>query len=86
MNLYFADLDGWRLLVTPWPMVLNEGGLKELSSEQLAMPHYAAAKADAEHFYRRAGAHAAVLLYRLDGVHPEMVGSFWLQGPFAKQP
>lgn len=41
--------------------------------------------ADAEHFYRSAGARAAVLLYRADNVYPEMVGSFWLQGLFAKQ-
>lgn len=85
MNLYFADAEGWRLLVTPWPMLANEGGLKELSPEQLAMPHYAAVKADAERFYRSAGGQAAVLLYRADNVYPEMVGSFWLQGPFAKQ-
>jgi hypothetical protein len=85
LNVYFADNDGWNLLVTPWPMLTNEGGLKELTSEQLAIPRYAEVQADAEHFYRTAGANAAVLLYRSDGHQPAMMGSLWLTGPLARQ-
>jgi hypothetical protein len=66
-------------------MLANEGGLKEVSPHQLATPHYAAVKSDAEHFYRSASANTAVLLYRADNVYPEVVGGFWLQGPFAEQ-
>ena len=87
---YFADYDGYSILVTPWPMMQNAQALVELTSEQLSSPHYAALKQDAEHFYSTAGENAAVLLYDLGNVpanisenHPSMIASFWLRGPLA---
>lgn len=82
--LYFADLEGRRVLVTPWRMVPNEGGLQEVSPVQLAMKPYAAVVEDAAAFFRTAGARSAVLLYEIQTTGtagPAMVGSFWLQGP-----
>lgn len=85
MNIYFADRDGWRLLVTPWPMLCNEGGLQELTSEQCTLPQYSAVLDDAAAFYRTAGAGSALVFYEvqsgLPGA-PVMVGTFWLTGPF----
>ena len=84
-HLYFADVDGRRILVTPWRMVANEGGLREVSAAQLAFEHYRAVADDAAAFYRTAGARSAVLLYEVDShgrsSGPAMVGSFWLDGP-----
>ncbi len=83
---YFADIDGRRVLVTPWPMLANEGRLEELSEEQLTLPHYRAVVDDATHFYGSAGARSAVLLYEVETQgtgQPAMVGSFWLTGPLS---
>lgn len=86
-HFYFADYGGWRVLVTPWPMIQNAEGLVELSATQLASAEYAELKSDAEHFYRSAGERSAVLLYdvrsRISNKGPDMVASLWLRGPLA---
>jgi hypothetical protein len=87
LHYYLADHDGWRVLVTPWPMLQNAEGLVQLSVEQLALPPYDAIALDVEHFFRTAGPNAAVCLYdtrnRVSGHGPDMVGSFWLRGPLS---
>jgi hypothetical protein len=86
-HFYSADYDGWRVLVTPWPMVQNAEGLVELTDEELKNGEYSALVRDADSFYQAAGVGSAVLLYDLrdsvSGNGPNMVASFWLQGPLA---
>lgn len=83
-HLYFADAEGRRILVTPWRMIANEGGLQELTAQQLGLQHYSQVVDDAAAFYRTAGIRSAVLLYEVStsgAAGPAMVGSLWLQGP-----
>lgn len=87
LHFYAADHDGWRVLVTPRPMMQNSDGLVELTDAQLNAPPYASVRQDAEAFFRQAGAGAAVLLYdtqsRIAGEGADLIGSLWLRGPLA---
>lgn len=79
LHLYLADVDGWRVLVTPWPMVPNEGGLVEVRGEDLEREPYRRVVEDGVLFYRTAGPRAAVLLYDTaphESTGPAMVGRF----------